>query len=218
MTSRDPDDLRKPPRGTGVRDRMTAFRRAVLRRRRLLAALLAAGATLAAVRVAAPPPAATVPMLVAARDLPAGEVLAEEDLRTARVPADVVPQSAADSPLGQTLAAPLRAGEPVTDVRLVGPGLVAADPLRTAVPVRLSDAGQAGLLGVGDRVDLLATDPQVRTTTTVASDAVVLAVPPPDQDGALGGRVVVLGVTPADVEDVTSAAASAFVTFAWRND
>ncbi|GAA3813699.1 SAF domain-containing protein [Nocardioides panacisoli] len=190
----------------------------MLRRRRLLAALCAAGAVLAAVRVAAPPAPATVDLVVAARDLPAGTVLSAEDLRTTRVAAGAVPADVVAAPAGATLAAPLREGEAVTDVRLVGPGLAAPDPGRVAVPVRFSDAGQAALLGPGDRVDVLATDPEQRTTSTVASDAVVLATPGTQDDtGALTGRVVVLGVTPAEVEQVTSSAVTAFVTYAWRN-
>ncbi|WP_344773904.1 Flp pilus assembly protein CpaB [Nocardioides panacisoli] len=213
MSSRDPDSPRRR-----VRDLLGSARRAVLRRRRLLAALCAAGAVLAAVRVAAPPAPATVDLVVAARDLPAGTVLSAEDLRTTRVAAGAVPADVVAAPAGATLAAPLREGEAVTDVRLVGPGLAAPDPGRVAVPVRFSDAGQAALLGPGDRVDVLATDPEQRTTSTVASDAVVLATPGTQDDtGALTGRVVVLGVTPAEVEQVTSSAVTAFVTYAWRN-
>lgn len=221
MTSRDPLDERpRPPlRRQRLGDRLTAVRRAVLRRRRLLAALCVAGATLAALRTVAPPPPETVELMVAARDLPAGATIADDDLRATRVPAGAVPASVVDTPVGGTLAAPLRQGEPVTDVRLVGPHLVAATPGTTAVPVRFSDAGQAALLEVGHRVDVLATDPQERTTTTVSYGAIVLAVPPSDgADGALAGRVVVLGVPDPDVEQVTASAVTAFVTYAWRTD
>ena len=194
------------------------MRRTVLRRRRLLAALCAAGAVLAAVRVTAPPAPATAELVVAARDLPAGTVLTDADLRSTRVAAGAVPADVVDAPVGSTLAAPLREGEAVTDVRLVGPELAAPDPGRVAIPVRFSDAGQAALLGPGDRVDVLATDPEQRTTSTVASDAVVLATPGTQDDtGALTGRVVVLGVSPAEVQQVTSSAVTAFVTYAWRN-
>lgn len=194
------------------------MRRAVLRRRRVLAALCAAGATLAAVRVVAPPPAETVEMMVAARDLPAGAVIGAGDLRGAEVPADAVPAALAASPVGSTLAAPLSEGEPVTAVRLVGPDLTSAAPGTTAVPVRFSDAGQAALLDVGDRIDVLATDPQERMTTEVAADVVVLALPTAtDGDGALAGRVAVLGVPSSDVHEVTSAAVTSFVTYAWRS-
>ncbi|HEY0951335.1 MAG TPA: hypothetical protein VGD85_14130, partial [Nocardioides sp.] len=62
------------------RDRLAPFlravRRAVLARRRPLAALLTAGAVAAGLHAAAEPPPATVEVAVAARDLPAGTVLA----------------------------------------------------------------------------------------------------------------------------------------------
>lgn len=198
------------------------MRRAVLRRRRLIAALCVAGATIVGLRSVAPPPPETVELLVASRDLPAGATIVDGDLRATRVPEGAVPSAVVDAPVGATLAAPLREGEAVTDVRLVGPQLVEAAPGTTAVPVRFSDAGQAGLLEVGDRVDVLATDPQERTTTTVSYGAVVLAVPATDSadgaDGALAGRVVVLGVPEPDVQQVTSSAVTAFVTYAWRTD
>ena len=67
--------------------------------------------------------------------------------------------SVADLP-GRPLAGPVRAGEPLTDVRLLGPALLDALPgdaeERVAVPVRLADAGVTQLLAVGDRVDVLA--------------------------------------------------------------
>lgn len=175
------------------------------------------GAVLAAMRAVAPPPPETVELMVAARDLPAGATIGEGDLRAMAVAEDVVPREVVDEPVGATLAAPLREGEAVTDVRLVGPGLTAAAPGTTAVPVRFSDAGQAALLEVGDRVDVLATDPQERTTSTVSYGAVVLAVPASDEsDGALAGRVVVLGVPDSDVQQLTSSAVTTFVTYAWN--
>ena len=45
-------------------------------------------------------------------------------------------------------------------MRLVGPALTAGYAGLVAVPVRLPDAGTVDLLEVGDRVDLVAADPQ----------------------------------------------------------
>ena len=56
---------------------------------------------------------------------------------------------------------------------------VGADPALTVLPVRFPDAGAVRLLAVGDRIDLLATDPQSGTTDTVAAGATVLALPLP---------------------------------------
>jgi Flp pilus assembly protein CpaB len=210
-----------PPR-VRLLDRLTAVRRAVRRRRRLLAVLCVAGAVAAGLRATAPPPAPSVEVLVAARDLPAGTVLGQSDLTTAALPPEVRPAGALTDPSvaeSAILAAPVRAGEPVTDVRLVGPGLADTAPGTIAVPVRLSDAAQAGLLRVGDEVDLLATDPEARTTTTIANGAVVLAVPALSQEApdALTGRLVVVGIPTTMVDSVTAAAVTAFVTYAWTN-
>ena len=70
-------------------------------------------------------------------------------------------------------------GEPVTDVRLVGPELTAGQPGLVAVPVRLPDAGMVDLLDVGDRIDLVAADPQ-EGARAVADDVPVLAIPAAD--------------------------------------
>ncbi len=53
----------------------------------------------------------------------------------------------------------MRAGETITDVRLVGPALLAGygDQL-VAAPVRIADAGSAALLQPGDVIDVLAAD------------------------------------------------------------
>src|SRR5690349_6837789 len=134
-------------------------RRAVLARRRLLAALLTAVAVAAGLHAATAPPPAEVAVTVAARDLPSGAVLTDADLRTVGFAPGSVPSGAVAEAGGRTLAAPLRAGEPVTDVRLVGPALTEGYPGLAAVPVRLPDAGVAALLTVGDRIDLVAADP-----------------------------------------------------------
>lgn len=206
--------------GLRLRDRAAAVRRAVLRRRRPLAVLLTAAAVALGLRAAVPPPPAATTVVVAARDLPAGAPLAADDLTTVDLPPDAVPEGVVADPAGSVLAAPVRRGEPVTDRRLVGPGLVADAPGTVALPVRLSDAEQAGLLDVGDRVDLLATDPQAGTTTTVTTDVLVLALPHPDAAAAdaLTGRLVVLGVPSVDLLEVSTAAVTAFVTFAWAGD
>lgn len=190
----------------------------MLRRRRLIAALLLGGAAAVAVRSVAPPEPATAALLVAARDLPAGQALRPGDLVTMRVPPAAVPTGTAEDPVGRRLAAPLRAGEPVTDVRLVGPDLGAAQPAGTStVPVRLTDAGQVALLTPGDRITLLGTDPQAGATRVLAREATVLAVPDPASaaDGALPGRLVVLALDSEAVYHVTAASAAEYVTYTW---
>lgn len=190
----------------------------MLRRRRLIAVLLVAVAAAAALHTLAPPPPASTTLLVAARDLPAGQVLRARDLVAIEMAPGVVPTGVVAEPTGRLLAAPLRAGEPVTDVRLVGTDLAAALPSgHTAIPVRLSDAGQAALLSVGDRIDLLGTDPQAATTRKLAS-VTVLAVPDAAvaADGALPGRLVVVDLPWSEVGPVTAASVAAYVTYAWQ--
>lgn len=169
--------------------------------------------------VSAPPPA-TVEVWGAARDLPAGSVLARDDVQLLALPPDAVPDGRATETVGQTLAAPVRAGEPITDVRLVGAELAAAHPELTTVPVRLPDAGLADLLEPGDRIDLRATDPQAGGSRVVAADALVLATPPaPDPAAATGapGALVVLGVAPASVAGVTEASVRWFLSFSYSD-
>nr|BFE30698.1 hypothetical protein GCM10010200_029490 [Actinomadura rugatobispora] len=51
----------------------------------------------------------------------------------------------------------MRRGEPLTDVRLISPGLLGGyGPGTVAAPVRIADAGSVRLLRRGDRVDVLA--------------------------------------------------------------
>lgn len=198
---------------------LTDLRRRVLRRRRPLAALLAAGAVAAALHALAPPAPPGVTVRVAGHDLPAGHVLGPGDLAEVRLPAGAAPTGVVGAPEGRTLAGPLRAGEPVTDVRLVGVGLADAQPPGTvALPVRLSDAGQAALLTVGDRIDLLRTDPRAGTARALAGGALVLGLPEPagTSDGALPGRLVVLALPVEEVEEVTAASVAAYVTYTWR--
>jgi hypothetical protein len=127
------------------------------------------------------------------------------------------PDGLADNPVGRVLAGPLRAGEPVTDVRLVGSQPAAAYPDLVAVPVRLPDAGMVALLRVGDRIDLLAADPQGGTAHVVASDLPVLALPAIDDDlsGGLPGRLVVLAAPETVRTTVAQAALSQFLTYTY---
>jgi len=162
--------------------------------RQLLAAALAAAALVLAVHpepgasaVASGP--ATVPVVVAAADLGPGSVLDASDLAVSPWPGDLVPEGVARSPgdlTGRALAGPLRAGEPVTDVRLVGPGLTALlDPGEQAVPVRLADLAVASSLRAGDRVDVLATTEGAEVAAVVAPAALVLLAPAGTDDGAV---------------------------------
>lgn len=141
---------------------------------RIAAACLAAAAALIPTALR-PPTAPTVPVVVAARELPAGTTLAAEDVRTVRIGADVAPSPAPDredAVLGQRTAVGVPAGTPLV------PGVVHGVGIRPAVPpgltlaaVRLADPGVARLLRPGDRVTLLAgrSDPTGTETGTETS-------------------------------------------------
>lgn len=196
-----------------------AVRRRVLARRRLLAALSAGVAVAAGLHTVAGPPPPTVVVTTAARDLPAGTVLAEADLGSVRLDPDAVPRGATGDPAGRVLAAPLREGEPVTDVRLVGNALAEAHPGLTAMPVRIPDRALVELLAPGDRIDLIATDSRGGGTRVVAPDALVLATPagPEDAAATTPGAVVVLGVPSSSTTTVAEAGATSFLGFAFAH-
>ena len=201
-----------------ARRRWRTVRRAVLRRRRLLAALLAGLAVLLGVSAVAAPPPATVPVLVAARDLPAGAELGADDVVTVGFAPGTAPDGLAVDPAGRLLAAPLRRGEPVTEARLVGDGMTEGRPELVALPVRLPDPAAVDLLEVGDEIDLHAVDPQAGGSDQVADDVPVLAIPaatPDDAGSGVPGRLVVVGVSDAEVSQVADAAVRRFVTYTW---
>jgi Flp pilus assembly protein CpaB len=203
---------------TGVSRRYRRVRRAVLAHRRLLAALCAALAVLATVRANATPPPPRTSVLTAAHDLAAGVVVRPQDLR--RVPFDPssVPRGVVDATtaVGRTTAGPIRAGEPVTDVRLVTSSVLAGYPGLVGVPVRIGDAAAVRLLRVGDRVDLVAADPQgERPAGVVAHDVPVLAIPRAVEDSAgpsAEGAALVLGLPRGAVPAVVQATVSSYLS------
>lgn len=175
-------------------------------------------AVLAGLRATAAPPAETVSVAVAARDLGGGVPLTAADLTTVELTPDAVPAGHIRDPVGRVLAAPMRRGEPMTDARLLGPSLTRGHPGLVAAPVRFPDTAMAGLLHVGDVVDLIAADPQGGPPETLATDAMVLVIPPPPEGAAadgLPGRLVVLGLGEADVAMIASASVTRFLTFAY---
>jgi len=118
--------------------------------------------------------------VVSARDLPAGSLLRAGDLELVDLPDDVRPQGATgqrSSVEGRMLVGAARAGEPLTDVRLLDAAIPGSgDPESSTVPVRLADAGVAELLRPGQRVDVVAAAEAGREASVLASMAVVAAV------------------------------------------
>jgi Flp pilus assembly protein CpaB len=199
--------------------------RAVVRHRLLLAAGATAGAVAASLSALAPPAPPRVAVLVAAGDLTGGQALAEDDLARSDLPPDAVPDGALRAEaqaLGRVLAGPARRGEPLTDVRLVGAGLLDGwGEGLVAAPVRVTDAGALAVVRPGDLVDVHAaggsSDAGVATTgaTTVATAVRVLAVPG-GGDALDRGGLLLVAARPAVAEALAGAAATAQLSVAVR--
>jgi Flp pilus assembly protein CpaB len=183
--------------------------------RRLVSAVLAGVAVVAALTVLAPRPPATTAVWAAAHDLGGGAPLLRADLAVAHVPASLLPAGALPATTrvaGRLLAAPVRRGEPLTDVRLLEPPLLSAlgRPGDVAVPVRLADgAAAAALVHPGDVVDVLAAGgldggPAATPPRVAAAAVTVLAVPPPAGSGDAG--LVVVAATAAQAAELADAA------------
>ena len=193
-TDRRPPVVRRPRL-------LTRLRRAVLARRRPIAAVCAALAVASALQANAAPPPTPLQVLTAAHDLPPGSV-----------PSGAVSRQRA---LGRTTVGPVRAGEPLTDARLLDDRLLAAYPGAVVAPVRVGDAATVGLLRVGDRVDILAADPQDDAPAfTVAERVPVVGIPPRrGTDPAFAsGALVVVAVDPATARALAGAAVSTFLS------
>jgi Flp pilus assembly protein CpaB len=172
--------------------------------------------TLALVLALRPAPApatdaapSAVAVVVAGRDLAAGTELSDSELAVARLPSEFVPAGSVAHPAdltGRVLAGSVRAGEPLTDVRLVGAGLTALlEPGQVAAPVRLSDLAVAALVRSGDRVDVLASPPEADRAETVVPDALVLAAGGPGTDDAGAGTDPAAGLLLVAVDGATAA-------------
>ena len=191
------------------------WRRTMLVRRVVAAALL----VLALVLGLAPQGAAAgVPVVVTGSDIAAGATVRVADLLVRDWPADLVPAGALREPAaadGRVLVGAARAGEPLTDTRLVGAGPgPATDPDAAAVPVRLADAGVAALLLPGSRVDVVTTGERTDQPVVLASDATVLAVL--EEDTHATGRLVMVSMTRATATRVAAATLSDQVAITLR--
>jgi pilus assembly protein CpaB len=161
-----------------------------------------------ATAVAPAPGSAREAVVVAAVDLAAGRTVRAADLALRLWPPELVPAGAVHDPTtadGRVLVGAARAGEPITDVRLVGGG-PAAGGLAAAVPVRLGDAAVAALLVPGRRVDVVTLGQRSDQPILLAEDAVVLAVLA--EDPRVRGRLVIVSM-PRDTATRVAAASLA---------
>ncbi|HEY3749124.1 MAG TPA: SAF domain-containing protein [Pseudonocardiaceae bacterium] len=168
--------------------------------RRLVAIGLVVLAGALALRPAGARETADVDVVVAARDLTPGNTLAQADLSIRQLPAAVVPSGALtsrDAVIGRVLASAVRAGEPLTDVRLVGPAdtaLTTGDPNAATVPVRLADPDVADLLRPGIRVDVVTLDPDQQSDPVLAENATVVTIRDTRETQGQPGRLVLVAL------------------------
>ena len=195
------------------------------------------------VRVVAPPPVTTDAVLVAARDLSFGVVIADADMRwdvwpKDHLPVGVILQSAQpkamDAIKGSVVRSNFLAGEPLRADRLVkGPNagfLSAVLPGGTrAVAIDLSDQGKSaagGFILPNDRVDVVRTfhpddAPNAFASETILKNIRVLAIGQTVQDKQVErtviGSTATLEVTPDQAEKVILAQRTGTLTLTLRS-
>lgn len=154
------------------------------------------------------------PVLVATRQLEAGETLGSGDLRVAELGLEsgvaTVPANELDAVVGRVLTAPLEAGQVLApDAATSGPSL-ADGQVAVSVAVAPSHAA-GGSLRAGDRVMLLGTTEPNRLTartTVLLSEVELIAVGQEDAPGADPNLTVTLAVSANDASSVVQAANS----------
>lgn len=143
------------------RTRLHRLRAGLDRNRRLIAALLLCIAAGVTVHQLTPAPAETVAAFAAGTDLPAGKTLERGDVSRISVPPGLVPAGSPGNETafeGKQLAAPLRAGQLLTDAQLLGPGLLAGSPPGSAaVPLRMADPASIQLVSPGQLINVVFT-------------------------------------------------------------
>ncbi|WP_197378432.1 SAF domain-containing protein [Mycolicibacterium mengxianglii] len=183
-----------------------------IRARRIAAGVLVLLAGAAAVR---PDPAdAHTATVVAIKDLTPGVVLTASDVHTESRLTATLPEGAQtqlDAVVGATPAGPVRRGEILTDVRLLGPRLTeaAAGPDARVVPLQLAQSAVLDVVREGDVVDIVAapqSDPDpAAAPRVVATDAVVVLVSAERGGIGAGDRVVLVALPAASATAVAAA-------------
>lgn len=170
--------------------------------RRGLAALLFVAAAILAVQPGHASGVPTEPVVFTTRDIPAGSTLGADDVLVADAPASFAPSGAltsTDEAVGRVIAGSARAGEPLTDTRLVGHGVghATANGDSSAVPIRLADSAVAELLQPGVKVDVVTVDDDTNGSRVLASNATVVTITSPAGESQLGkarGRLVLIAL------------------------
>lgn len=177
---------------------------------------------------------ASQPVVVAAKALPVGALVAPGDVKVANWPSKSVVAGAfgkADDVVGRGLMSEVAENEPITEQKLAsreaGAGLPPTIPLgMRAISVKVNEVvGVAGFVVPGTRVDVVATvgaDADTTTRTVVSNLKVIAAGTRYDQQEARDGKpipttVVTLLATPADAERVTLASLDGRIILVLRN-
>ena len=186
-------------------------------------------------RTAQAAPIETVEVLVAARDMKMGTVLAPEDVGRVRWPGDAVPAGYSADPsevVGRGLLTPVSANEPLLSTKLArkeaGGGLAITIPEGSrAMSVKVDDViSVAGFVVPGSRVDVLATLDQAArlsepTTRVILQNVPVAAADQQVQKDPQGEpvtvSVVTLVVTPEQGEKLALVASKGTIQLALRN-
>jgi pilus assembly protein CpaB len=181
--------------------------------------------------------AETVPVVVAAKPLPTGRRLADDDVKLVRWPSGSPPPEAfarVEEVVSRGLVSSMVQNEPITKAKLApleaGAGLPPTIPSgMRAMSVRVDEVvGVAGFVLPGTRVDVIVTvretpDRREPMSRTVVSNVLVLTAGTRiDQEEARSGEprpstVVTLAVTPTDVEKIALGAAEGQLSLALRN-
>jgi pilus assembly protein CpaB len=167
-------------------------------------------------------------ILVAAKPLPAGHFIKDEDLKWQSWPDDNMAASylvqgavTAEAIVGSVARNGIAVGEPITDARIVKKGdhgflaAIVTPGFRAITVTMASNAGLSGLAIPGDRVDVLLTmtvpaatkdSAERKFTETVMQDVRVLAIDQKMDDqssDAVMAHTATLEVTPKQAETVT---------------
>lgn len=179
--------------------------------------------------------APAVMVMVAARDLPFGHILQQQDVRPVEWPAGATPQGfarEASEVVGRGLIAEVRMNEALLASKLANPESGGGIPLaiqsgKRAVAVRVNEViGVAGWVSEGQRVDVLVTLDQGAqidqpVTKIVLQDIPVLRIGQlqevNDQNEAQMVTVVTLVVTPEEAERLTLAETKGQIRLSLRN-
>ncbi|GAA3515481.1 SAF domain-containing protein [Aeromicrobium panaciterrae] len=165
---------------------MDTLRRLTFQHHRLLAAIFAGLAVLTALSALQESPDG-VRVVVARHDLASGHVIEESDLRVVTLTSAPDHALRTAQAVGRRVAGPMRTGEPLTDHRVLQADALDGygdDAVLTSVTV--PDVSSLAGVRVGDRVDVIAVDPQGESRAeVVARDVEVVTAPPQDERDAV---------------------------------